>query len=132
MVRSRFFAKWVALALVGLFAVACDMRGFRVQLNAFEEDQVRGLWLWKAASTGDFERFAQIEFGSVQEQEGEEFLPYSIHVNGEPVTVNSPVERDDADNLTVMLFFGHEPGIYKVSSYNSAGESGLSAGTLNY
>jgi hypothetical protein len=132
MVRSRFFAKWVALALVGMFAVACDMRGFRVQLNAFEEDQVRGLWLWKATAAGDFERYAQIEFGALHDHEGEEFLPYSIELSGAPVTVNAPVDRDEADNLTVMLYFSHEPGAYKLTSYNSAGESGLSAGTLTY
>jgi hypothetical protein len=132
MFRSWFFAKWVALALVGLFAVACDMRGFRVQLNAFEDDQVRGLWIWREASGGDYERYAQIEFGALHEDAGEEFLPYSIHLNGEPVTVNTRVERDEADNLTIMLFFGYQPGAYKVTSYNAAGESGLSAGTLNY
>jgi hypothetical protein len=131
MVRSRFFAKWVALALVGTFAVACDMRGFRVQLNAFEEDQVQGLWLWKETTAGEFERYAQIEFGALHEHEGEEFLPYSVDLN-EAVTVNTRVDRDAADNLTVMLYFTHEPGAYKVSSYNAAGESGLSAGTLNY
>ena len=131
MVRSRFFAKWVALALVGMFAVACDMRGFRVQLNAFEEDQVRGLWLWRESTPGDFERYAQIQFGALHEHEGEEFLPYSVDLNG-AVTVNAPVDRDEADNLTVMLYFAHESGAYKVSSYNAAGESGLSAGTLTY
>ena len=47
MFRSRFLS-YVALAFVGLFAVACDMRGFRVQLPAFEDNQVRGLWIWKA------------------------------------------------------------------------------------
>jgi hypothetical protein len=132
MFRSRFFAQWVALALVGCFAVACDMRGFRVQLNAFEEDQVRGLWVWKESAVGDYERYAQIEFGALHEDAGEEFLPYSMHLNGQPVTVNAPVERDEADNLMVTLFFGHVPGTYKVSSYNAAGESGLSSGTLNY
>ena len=55
-----------------------------------------------------------------------------MHLNGQPVTVDSPVERDAADNLTVLLFFGHQPGTYKVSSYNAAGESSLSQGTLHY
>jgi hypothetical protein len=132
MFRSRFFAKWVALALVGLFAVACDMRGFRVQLNAFEDDQVRGLWLWKETAAGDFERYANIAFGALHAHEGEEFLPYSFDLNGDPVMVNAPVDRDEADNLTVTLYFSHEPGAYKLTSYNSAGESGFSAGTLNY
>ncbi|HVH07810.1 MAG TPA: hypothetical protein VNE71_17595 [Myxococcota bacterium] len=131
MFRSRFLA-WLALAFVGLFAVACDLRGFRVQLPAFEDDQVRGLWIWKAAPDGAFERFTQIEFGTLHEQDGAEFLPYSMELNGESVTVDSPVERDAADNVTVGLFFGHEPGSYKISSYNAAGESGLSAGTLTY
>ena len=63
--------------------------------------------------------------------DGEEFLPYSVDLNG-AVTLNARVERDAADNLKVMLYFTHEPGAYKVSSYNAAGESGLSAGTLNY
>jgi hypothetical protein len=134
MLRSRFFVRLTALALVGLFAVACDMRGFRVQLRAFESDQVRGVWLWRAAPGGSYQRFAQIEFGAVQDQDGREYLPYSFELNGAPVTLNSPVERDEAapEDLTVVLTFGHAPGTYKVSSYNSAGESVLSAGTLNY
>ena len=132
MFRSRFFARWVALALVGLFAVACDMRGFRVQLNAFEEDQVQGLWLWKASAAGDYERYVQIEFGALHEEAGQELLPYSVEINGQPVTANALVDRDEADNVAVMLYFTHEPGAYKISSYNVTGESGLSTGTLVY
>jgi hypothetical protein len=51
------------------------------------------------------------------------------------VTLSSPVERAEGspDDLNVVLTFGRAlPGSYKVSSYNAAGESSLSDGTLNY
>ena len=134
MFRSRYFVQWAALVLVALLAVACDLRGFRVYLSDFEVSQVRGLWVWRANAQGQFQRYTQIQFGAVQEQDGNEFLPYSFAVNGKPVTLNSPITRLPAapDDLTVILAFGYAPGTYKVSSYNSAGESGLSDGSLNY
>jgi hypothetical protein len=135
MFRSRVFVHVALVALVAFAAAGCNLRGVRIQLRGFDENQVRGLWLWRAAPSGDFERHAQIVFGALQEQDGIEFLPYSFDLDGKLVTLSTPIERaaGSEDDLNVVLAFGRPlPGAYKLSSYNAAGESSLSDGTLNY
>jgi hypothetical protein len=135
MVRSRIRAALAALALLGLCSTACDVKGFRVQLPAFQTAEVLGLWIWRASpQTGEFERFAQIEFGSLVEEGGSEFLPYSVTIAGSPVTFNARVTRPPAapEDVTLSLAFGPALGTFKISSYNAVGESPLSEGTLVY
>ena len=135
MVRSRIRAALAALALLGLCSTACDLRGFRVQLPGFETSEVLGLWVWRASpQTGDFERYAQIEFGSIVTEGEFEFLPYTVTIGGSPFTFSALVARSPAapEDLTLTLSFGQAAGTFKVSSYNAVGESPLSEGTLVY
>jgi len=135
MVRSRIRAALAALALLGLCSTACDVKGFRVQLPGFETTEVRGLWLWRASpQTGEFERFAQIEFGSIVAEGDFEFLPYTVTIGGSPFTFNALVTRVPAapEDVSLGLSFGQALGTFKISSYNAVGESPLSEGTLVY
>jgi len=133
--RSRVRVAFAAVALLGLCSTGCELRAFRVQLPGFETAQVRGLWIWRASpQTGDFERYAQIEFGSVIESQGHEFLPYSLTVAGSPATLYTLVTREPTapGDVVLQLSFGSALGTFKLSSYNVAGESALSEGTLVY
>jgi len=135
MLRSRFRAAFAAIALLGLCSTGCELRAFRVQLPGFETAEVLGLWVWRASpQTGEFERYAQIEFGTVVDGEGHEFLPYSLTIAGSPATLYSLVTREPTapDDVVLHLSFGSALGTFKLSSYNAAGESPLSAGTLVY
>lgn len=135
MVRSRVRAALAAVALLGLCSTACDVKGFRVQVPGFDSAQVLGMWVWRASpQTGQYERYAQIEFGTPVESEGWEFLPYSVAIGGTLVNLTTVVSRDPSapEDATLMLSFGSVTGTFKVSSYNAAGESELSEGTLIY
>ena len=135
MVRSRIRAALAALALLGLCSTACDVKGMLVQLPRFETAEILGLWVWRASpQTGEFERFAQIEFGSIASEGDFEYLPYTVTIAGSPFTFNAPVERPDTapEDVTLGLSFGQAIGTFKVSSYNAVGESPLSEGTLVY
>jgi hypothetical protein len=136
MLRSRRIrAAFAALALLGLCSTGCEVGAFRVQLPGFETAQVRGLWIWRASpQTGEFERYAQIEFGTLIVERDIELLPYSVTIGGSLMTFATLVEREPAapSDVVLHLSFGRATGSFKLSSYNAAGESGLSAGTLVY
>ena len=131
---SRLRVALAAAALLGLCAVGCNLRPFRVQIPSFETAQVKGLWVWRAGAGGDFERFAQIEFGELANQDGVEFLPYTIELEGTRLVFSTPVVRTPTspEDVTLSISFRNEMGSYKLSSYNAVGESALSDGTMVY
>lgn len=137
MLRARFPALLTTLVLFfGLATAGCDTRGVRVQLRAFEASQLRGLWIWRASpESGEYQRFTQIEFGALEERDGQEYLAYIADFGGDRLDLQTAVERAGGEasaDLNVVLAFLSSPGTYKISSYNAAGESPLSEGTLVY
>jgi hypothetical protein len=132
MQASRLRCALLAFAMVGLCATGCDVRPFRVQIPRFDTAQVQGLWVWRAAASGEFERFQQIEFRDLSQDEGGEYLRYSL--DGSGVSFASPVVRDPAspEDVTLTLSFRRALGSFKLSSYNTVGESPLSDGTFVY
>ena len=135
MLRTRIRSSLAAFALLGLVTTGCEVKPFRVQLPGFEAAQVRGLWVWRASpGTGDFERYAQIEFGDVIEEAGIELMQYSVTIGGNPLVFATRVKRaaESPEDVILHLSFGPDAGTFKVSSYNAVGESALSEGTIVY
>lgn len=132
--RSRTRSLLAALALLSLCSTGCQVKQFIVQLPGFESSKVLGLWVWRESpASGEFERYALIEFGKLVEAEGHEFLSYSVTIAGTPFTLASGVERSPTpDDVVVSLSLGMVGGTFKLTSYNAAGESPLSEGTLVY
>jgi hypothetical protein len=126
----------LALVALALAATGCEVRGFRLQVPGFDTMGVRGVWVWRESpSSGEYERYAQIEFGErFQLYEGAEFLWYSFPAVEGPMYLQTAIERASAgpDGVNLNLAFLQVPGRFKLSSYNENGESPLSTGTLNY
>ena len=124
-----------AFVALSLSAAGCEVRGFHIQVPGFDTMEVKGLWVWRESATpGEFERYAQIEFGDRFEMyEGAEFLWYSFPTAGGPMHLQTSIERGPApDTVNLNLAFIEVPGTFKLSAYNDSGESPLSSGTLAY
>lgn len=132
--RTSRAASALLLLTIGLYATGCDILGFRVRLNEFGAKKIEGLWVWqKSPATGKFIRHSQIEFGSIFRSSGKEFLSYTFTTGEEPIGLQSSVVRSSTNPDTVTLnlaFLAVGSGVYKVSSFNQAGESALSSGTI--
>lgn len=132
--RRTSCAAFVLLLAIGILATGCDIQGFRVRLKDFTATAVEGLWVWqRSPATGKYVRHSQIEFGSVYRAAGNEYLSYTFTTGAEAMSLQSVVQRSSTSPDTVTLnlaFLAVGPGSYKMSSFNAAGESGLSSGTL--
>ena len=100
---SRLRVALAAAVLLGLCAAGCNLRPFRVQIPSFETAQVQGLWVWRASEGGEFERFAQIEFGELANQDGVEFLPYTIDFDGKRLVFASNRADSHAGETNVFV-----------------------------
>jgi hypothetical protein len=127
-IRSR--AALAVLAGLALMGLGCEVRSFRVQIPGFDTDAVQGIWVWRQSATGDFERFAQIRFTERVQSDGDEIQRFAVSGTGGGFTLQSLIERSGAGDATLELAFQSVPGLYKVTSYNAAGESDLSEGDL--
>ena len=130
-----------ALAIIATVLLVLPLGGcgaatqFRVFIPDLASANVEGIWFWQEID-GEFVRAAEIELGALVEQNGQEFLEYSlIAPTGEIwAELASPVERPEGESsgaeldLIVALFTGS--GLYKASTYNDFGESSLSSGTV--
>ena len=132
--RRTSRAAFGLLLAIGLLASGCDIQGFRVRLKDFAATAIEGLWVWqRSPSTGKFVRHSQIEFGSVYRSNGSEYLMYTFTTGADPMGLQTVVVRSASNPDTVTLnlaFLAVGPGDYKMSSFNAAGESALSSGTL--
>ncbi|MCG8591494.1 MAG: hypothetical protein MJE66_19540 [Proteobacteria bacterium] len=104
-------------------------------IPGFEEQDVQGIWMWKLSDeTGEYERFAEIRFGEVQEYgAGVRWIEYTQSRVDGPLSLTFPAALlDDTGGvqLELLLVLGDAPGLYKASSFNEAGESELSTQTL--
>jgi hypothetical protein len=106
----------------------------RVQLPSFDEE-LDGIWLWRRSeTTGQFEEVSEIRFLDTVVDGGQEFVEYQImDPTGTPldVTLSASVDRSGTSPELVLwvVRFG-DPGEFKASVYNAAGESPLSEQTI--
>lgn len=132
--RRTTCAAFVLLLAIGILATGCDIQGFRVRLKGFTSTAIEGITVWqRSPSTGKYVRHSQIEFGSTYRASGNEYLSYTFTTGAEPMSLQSVVQRSSTNPDTVTLnlaFLAVSPGSYKMSSFNAAGESALSTGTL--
>jgi len=132
--RRTTCAAFVLLLAIGILASGCDIQGFRVRLKDFTSTAIEGLWVWqRSPATGKYVRHSQIEFGSIYRSAGNEYLSYTFTTGADVMGLQSLVQRASTSPDTVTLnlaFLAVGSGSYKMSSFNAAGESALSTGTL--
>ncbi len=122
-----------------LLSFGCETRAITIEIPGFGDGAVDGVWLWRYAdSTGQYERACRLELSAPQlDASGNEVLPY-LQVCTTPgevgMDLQATISRLPADPdtivVTVWYFRYRDPGQYKASSYNAAGESALSPTAL--
>jgi hypothetical protein len=108
-----------------------------VEIPGFDSSQVEGVWIWHAtAEDGSFRRSVEVVIDDVEVVDNVEVVHYSVlDKKGEPrLQLPARLERDELDPDTVQIQFVimllDGDGFLRASTYNTAGESGLSAETL--
>jgi len=126
----RHALRLALLALV-LPLLACDPTFLTVKIPDFGSKQVEGVWVWRlSAQTNQYEREALIRFQGVTTLTTGQFLSYAAYSNAGTQSLTAGIVRDPANPDVVTVTLGFElgqPGVFKVSTFNAAGESSLSA-----
>jgi len=134
--RSRRLARLLAFALVCAPLSGCNIVLLSVRIPDF--DQVQGLWLWRLSPTGEYQRSGRIQFSTLEAVARGEALDYrETCANGVSGLANqAALQRAPNDPNTVTLSLHYlsceQPGTYRASAFNQAGESALSATTLTF
>jgi hypothetical protein len=120
-------------------ALGCETKAVTIAIPGFGLGDVNGVWLWRLNETnGSYERVCRLEFGAPQTSKtGVEVMPY-LQVCTAPdqlgMNLRAEISRLPADpnTIVVKLFYFRfaDPGQFRASSYNSAGESPLSPNAL--
>lgn len=137
MARSWRWGRALVLALLLVAVQGCKWFELTVQIPDFESREVKGLWVWrKDDASGQWQRAGQILFQGTQTSSGQEQLSYVVmQPDGFGLPLTTPVVRSATrpDLVTLRIWYARflEEGEYRVSTYNAAGESGLSPESLD-
>jgi hypothetical protein len=129
-----------ALALALLSApllTGCEMKSIQIQLPGYGNGAVDGIWLWKQ-SAGAWQRVCRIDFTDRRMTVHGERLSYVQNcINGKVrrgVVLATAVDRLAGNPTTItidLVYLRYEdPGTYRATAFNEAGESPLSATSL--
>ena len=135
----RMLRSGAALWLLLLFPLtACETKRVWLELPAFGDGSVEGVWLWRRSdASGTWERTCRIPF--LELCAGGIARDLDLHA-GVPMTsargfeLSSRIERPETpDTVRVSLWYmrWEDPGTYRVSAYGPSGESALSETTLD-
>ncbi len=103
----------------------------RIRVANFDASQIRGIWLYRWNDLeGTYEPSQEIQLDTPVLDGGREYVDYTLFDPSGlalPITPSAEVERD-GDDATLALWFVRlgEPGEFRATLYNEAGESGLS------
>jgi hypothetical protein len=131
----------VALAFVLLLlSFGCETRAVRMEIPAFGNGNVDGVWLWRRVEgTGNYKRACRLELDAPQlDEAGTEVLSY-LQVCDTPgqvgMNLKATIDRlpDEPSTIVVTMWYFRfaQPGQFKASAYNAAGESALSSAALS-
>ncbi len=132
----------VALALVFALlapALGCETKAVTIEIPGYGNGDVDGVWLWRLVEgTGQYERSCRIDLDAPQlSKKGVEVVPY-LQVCAAPdqigMDLTAEISRLPSNPSTIVVklwYFRYaDPGQFRASSFNSAGESPLSPTAL--
>jgi hypothetical protein len=129
--QSLRHALRLALLTLVLPLLACDPSWLTVKIPDFSSKKVEGIWIWRLSpQTNQYERDGLLLFESVTTLASGQILNYLSYSNAGDETLTAGIVRDPANPDVVTLTLGFQrglPGVFKVSTFNAAGESPLSA-----
>ena len=134
---TRTLRRFAALAILALALPlgGCNWDVLVVQVPDFDSKQVLGITLWRSTAQGSVQRALDVELLEPRlDEQGMELIGYSYVADGEAVEVWNQLHRDPANPDRVILGFVALPvpeGVpYRISTFNAAGDSALSAQTF--
>ena len=143
MSSRRLRSAVLMLSLLAGPMLGCEPANVQIQLDSFTTSGIEGIVLYREDTDGKFRPVCEIHFGEfrtiVRRGESIERVQYVQNclgsVAGVPAlvletNVERPANAPDAIRLELWYLRFEEPGIYKASAFNAAGESALSAASL--
>jgi hypothetical protein len=121
-----------------LLVAGCTLKPVHIQLVAFGNGDVDGIWLWRLQDSGQYARLCHFEISNPYPQNGVEVISYDQSCSdGSPPgsPMQAEVVRLAGSPDTVNLRLEYQPGsrsigTYRASAYNTSGESGLSSAKI--
>jgi hypothetical protein len=140
--RSKGFSR-IALAAALLLltpVLGCETKPLTIEIPGYgDRGDVDGVWLWRLTEgTSQYQRMCRFELGApARAKSGAEVVPYR-QVCSSPdqigMDLTAEISRLPANPSTIVVklyYFRYaNPGQFRASSYNSAGESPLSPTAL--
>lgn len=134
---SRWLRLFVlALPLLAMPLTACETKRIWIELPSFGDGNVDGVWLWRLAEDGAWERFCHLPIGDVVTASQGETVHYDQECGDRDLgfDMTATIERVEQDPETVRVGLWYvrweDPGTYRLSSHGVDGESALSETTL--
>jgi hypothetical protein len=126
--RTRLVLPLLCLLLLPLSG--CEVKPVKVQLPTFFSAGVQELWFWRLDETSrEYVRSGHVRFASLSGPPGRKVIQYRMVLpdGTEGVPMTAPV-KVKGDSILVEIQFARwqNPGWFRVSSRNGAGESPLS------
>lgn len=124
----------LALALLALpFTTGCEMRTVQIQLPGYGNGAIDGIWLWKQIS-GTWTRVCRIDFTDWRMTPQGETLYYVQNcINGRerrgyvlPTLITRAPGSPSTITVELIYLRYEDPGTYRATAFNAAGESPLS------
>jgi hypothetical protein len=137
-------SRYVLAALVALLLPVlsgCEVKPLTVQIYGWDTYQVQGVWLWRWNTVSKtYERDNGVQFlrDRSTAQYAQDFPPdaelvvYSFATGGTEMPARLERDARDPDLVTLRLWYLRfsDPGSFKASTYNAAGESDLSPNSI--
>jgi hypothetical protein len=133
--RTRAFRAAVPLlVLLAASLSGCEYKAVTVQIPSFFSAGVEELWFWRLEGRGrEYVRSGHIKLNGLFGPPGKKVIQYTmVSPAGEQgLTLTAPA-KVRGDSIIVELNYARfaEPGWFRVSSRNGAGESPLSAAEI--
>lgn len=129
------------VALVLPVLSGCEMKPLTVEIIGWDTYQVQGVWLWRWDTVSKtYERDNGVQFlrdrSTAQYAQSfppdAELLAYTHATGGTEMPARLDRDPSDADRVTLRLWYVRfsDPGNFKATAYNAAGESPLSANSI--
>jgi len=130
--RSIRHAVRLAFLVFVLPLLGCGLSWLTIEIPDFSSKRIEGVWIWRLSpQTNQYVRDTQIQFQNVTALTSGEVLNYTATSSQGQLLLSASLAHNPAnlDVVTVTLSFaeGSPPGTFKVSTFNAAGESPLSA-----
>ena len=120
----------LALVVLVLPLLACNPSWLTVEIPDFNSKRVEGVWIWRLSQSNQYMRDTLIVFQGVTTLTSGQVLNYAIYSNAGNMALTTAIDHNatNSDVVTLKLgFLAGPPGVFKVSTYNGAGESPLSS-----